>query len=108
MSKALSLSISIAKNPIVRGNPQVITAEVSDKDTHQKVSGANVKVAVDYASGFPHKCPDTSNDGSGKAVCKWTISGNANPGIFKVTATATKDSMHIFDLNRVPIVHAYK
>jgi hypothetical protein len=48
-------------------------------------------VIVDYASGFHYLCPDKSTDGSGKAVCKWTISGNAKPGTFKVTVTATKD-----------------
>jgi hypothetical protein len=90
-TKSLSLSISIDKDPIIRGHEQTITVTVSDKDTHQKVSGANVKVTVDYASGFKHTCTDTSTDGSGKAVCKWTIGGNSNTGIFKVTATATKD-----------------
>jgi hypothetical protein len=90
-TKTLSLSISVDKDPIIRGHEQTITVTVSDKDTHQKVSGANVKVTVDYASGFKHTCTDSSTDGSGKAVCKWTIGGNSNTGIFKVTATATKD-----------------
>jgi hypothetical protein len=50
-----------------------------------------VKVTVDYASGFKQTCTNTSTDGSGKAVCKWTIGGNSNTGTFKVTATASKD-----------------
>jgi hypothetical protein len=89
-SKTLSLS-NTAKDPIIRGHEQTITVTVSDKDTRQKVTGANVKVTVHYVSGFKHTCPDVSTDGSGKAVCKWTISGNAKPGIFKATVTATKD-----------------
>jgi hypothetical protein len=36
-------------------------------------------------------CKDASTDGSGKVVYKWTIGGNSNTGISKVTATATKD-----------------
>jgi hypothetical protein len=90
-TKTLSLSISVDKDPIIRGHEQTITVTVLDKDTHQKVNGANVKVTVHYASGFQHTCPDKSTDGSGKAECKWTISGNAKPGTFKVTVTATKD-----------------
>jgi hypothetical protein len=89
-TKTLSLSISVDKDPIIRGHEQTITVTVSDKDTHQKISGANVKITVGYTTGFQHTC-SSNTDGSGKAVCKWTISGNAKPGTFKVTATASKD-----------------
>jgi hypothetical protein len=89
-TKTLALSISVDKDPIIRGHEQTITVTVSDKDTHQKVSGADVKITVGYTTGFQHTCSG-STDGSGKAVCKWTIGGNSNTGIFKVTATATKD-----------------
>jgi hypothetical protein len=90
-SKTLSLSISVDKDPIIRGHEQTITVTVSDKDTHQKISGANVKGTVDYASGSQHKCQDKSTDGSGKAECKWTISGNAVPGKFTANVQASKD-----------------
>jgi hypothetical protein len=90
-TKTLSLSISVDKDPIIRGHEQTITVTVSDKDTHQKVGGANVKVTVDYASGSQHKCQDKSTDGSGKAECKWTISGNAVPGKFTANVHASKD-----------------
>jgi hypothetical protein len=89
-TKTLSLSISVDKDPIIRGHEQTITVTVSDKDTHQKISGANVKTTVAYTTVFQHSC-SSNTDGSGKAVCKWTISGNAKPGTFKVTVTATKD-----------------
>jgi hypothetical protein len=88
--KSLSLSISVDEDPIIRGHEETITVIVSDKDTHQKISGASVKITVGYTTGFQHTCSG-STDGSGKAVCKWTISGNANPGTFKVTATASKN-----------------
>ena len=89
-SKTLSLDISIAKNPIVRGNPQRITVTVSDKDTHEKVSGANIKVTVGYVTGVQHKCSG-STDGSGHMVCQWQISGNAKPGKFLVNVETTKE-----------------
>ena len=60
------------------------------QDRHQTVSGANVKITVGYTTGFQHTCSG-STDGSGKAVCKWTIGGNANLGTFKVSVTATKE-----------------
>jgi len=34
-SKTLSLSIAVAKNPIVRGNPQTITFTVSERHTSE-------------------------------------------------------------------------
>jgi hypothetical protein len=83
------LPISVDKDPIIRGHEQT-TVTVSDKDTHQKISSANVKITVGYTTGFQHTCANNT-DGSGKARCKWTIGGNSNTGIFKVTATATKD-----------------
>jgi hypothetical protein len=67
-SKTLSLSIDVAKDPIVRGNTQTITVTVSDKKSHQKVSGANVKVTTKYVTEFQHECSD-STDGSGHMVC---------------------------------------
>jgi hypothetical protein len=89
-SKTLSLSIT-AKDPIIRGHEQTITVTVSDKDTNQKISGANVKITVDYVSGFKHICPDKSTDSSGKAECTWKISGNAVPGKFTANVQASKD-----------------
>jgi hypothetical protein len=80
----------VAKNPIVRGNPQTITVTVSDKNSNEKISGANVKVTIKYVTGFLHICTD-STDSSGHAECKWQISGNAKPGKFAVTVEASKE-----------------
>jgi hypothetical protein len=53
-SKSLSLDISIAKNPIVRGNVQTITFYVSDDEHPPKnIGGAVIEGAVKYASGHP-------------------------------------------------------
>lgn len=83
----LDIEIDISKDPIVRGNVQTITVTVSDDDTNEKISNANVKGEVEYASG------STDNDGkfdkdtesNGKASHNWRISGNAIPGTFEVT-----------------------
>jgi hypothetical protein len=47
----LTISISFAKDPIVRGNIQTITTTVSDAESNEKIQGAIVKASVKYASG---------------------------------------------------------
>jgi len=42
----ISLSISVAKNPITCRNVQIITVTVFDKDSHKPINAANVKVVV--------------------------------------------------------------
>jgi len=83
----LSVSIVVAKNPIVRGNIQTITVTVAD-DTGGKVAGANVQEEVLYVSDFIHTFPGIT-DNMGKMIHSWRISGNADPDIFKVTVDAT-------------------
>jgi hypothetical protein len=81
-SKTLSLSISFSKDPIVRGNKQTITVKVSDKNLHQRVSGANVQGEVHYASGSIDNGGkfSGSTDSNGVLSHSWTISGNAIQG----------------------------
>jgi len=84
----LLVHIQVAKDPIVRGNNQTITVTVGD-DTGVKVAGANVHEEVLYVSGFIHTFPGVT-DSMGKMIHSWRISGNADPGLFKVTVDATK------------------
>ncbi|MDQ6667962.1 MAG: Ig-like domain-containing protein, partial [Thermoproteota archaeon] len=83
----LSVSIVIAKNPIVRGNIQTITVTVGD-DTGRKVAGASLQGVVLYASGYPHTFSGITNN-LGQMIHSWRISGDAIPGQFKVTVDAT-------------------
>jgi hypothetical protein len=81
--KALSISIDVAKDPIVRGNPQTITVTVSDSKTHGKIKGAHVEGTVHYPSGHIESFSGTT-DQDGKFSHHWTISGNANTGKFGI------------------------
>jgi hypothetical protein len=92
-TKTLSLSISIDKDPIVRGNKQTITVKVSDKNLHQRVSGANVQGEVHYASGSVDNGGkfSGSTDNNGVISHTWPISGSAIPGKFTANVHASKD-----------------
>jgi hypothetical protein len=88
--KQLALSISFAKNPIVRGNTQTITVMVSEANTKNPVSGASVSITVTYASGSTKKSFSDYTDSSGKASFSFPIGFNSTPGIFTVTIHASK------------------
>ncbi|WP_148685707.1 hypothetical protein [Candidatus Nitrosocosmicus hydrocola] len=83
----LDIEIDISTDPIVRGNVQKITVEVSDDDTNEKISNANVNGEVEYASGSTDNGGrfDKDTDSNGEATNSWRISGNAIPGTFEVT-----------------------
>jgi hypothetical protein len=79
----LSISIYVAKDPIIHGNPQTITVTVSDSKTHGKIKGAHVEGTVHYPSGHIESFSGTT-DQDGKFSHHWTISGNANTGKFGI------------------------
>jgi hypothetical protein len=79
----LSISINVAKDPIVRGNTETITVTVSDSKTHGKIKGAHVEGTVHYPSGHIESFSGTT-DKDGKSSHSWTISGNANTGKFGI------------------------
>jgi hypothetical protein len=92
-SKTLSLSISFSKDPIVRGSKQTITVKVSDENSHQRISGANVQGNVRYASGSTDNGGkfSGSTDNNGVISHTWPISGNAIPGKFTANVKASKE-----------------
>jgi hypothetical protein len=83
----LDIEIDISRDPIVRGNFQTITVEVSDDDTNEKIFNANVNGEVEYASGTTDNGGkfDKDTGSNGEATHSWRISGNAIPGTFDVT-----------------------
>ncbi|MDN5847572.1 MAG: hypothetical protein L0H53_15010 [Candidatus Nitrosocosmicus sp.] len=91
-SQDLDIEIDISKDPIVHGNIQTIIVEVSDDDTNEKISNARVNGEVEYASGSTSNGGqfDKDTESDGEASHSWRISGNANPGIFKVFVEASK------------------
>ncbi len=92
-TKTLSLSIDMAKDPIVRGNKQTITVKVSDETSHQRISGANVQGNVRYASGSTDNGGkfSGSTDNNGVISHTWPISGYAVPGKFTANVQASKE-----------------
>jgi hypothetical protein len=104
-SKSLSLSITVAKDPIVRGHKQSITVKVSDENSHHRISGASVQGNVRYASGSYDNGSKFSGltDNNGVISHTWSISTNAIPGKFTAkvhvsdegyrSATGTKSFM---------------
>jgi len=83
----LDIEIDISTDPIVRGNIQTITVEVSDDDTNEKISNANVNGEVEYISGTTDNGGnfDKDTESNGGVTHSWRISGKAIPGTFEVT-----------------------
>jgi len=85
---SLVLAISVANNPIVRGNEQTITLKVTGGGN--AIEGASISCTVTYASGTTTKdCGGTTNI-NGEHSYIWRIGSNSSPGTFSVTATASK------------------
>jgi hypothetical protein len=83
---ALSITIKVGKDPIVRGNIETITVTVSDKSNpSKKIVGAKVSGELFYPSGF-HKsisCSNTNQNGDSK--CSFIIGSDSKPGNFRIT-----------------------
>jgi hypothetical protein len=79
----LTISITIAKDPITRGNVQTITVTVSDSKSNEKIEGAKVNGKVQYVTGHIETF-SCITDAGGKCSHSWRISGNARPGTFHV------------------------
>jgi hypothetical protein len=65
MTQPALLSLSVANNPIDRGNRQTVTAEVFDLQSKQGIPGVNIKGTVTYASLLPIYEFNRSTDGNG-------------------------------------------
>jgi hypothetical protein len=89
----LTISITIAKDPIVRGNIQTITATVSDAESNEKIEGAIVKASVKYASGkHTEELGSKTTDTSGQASFSWRIGPKSDPGTFTASVQASAPS----------------
>ena len=80
----LLISITIAENPIIRGNVQTITVTVSDAESNEKIQGAKVNGKVQYVTTHTETF-SCITDASGKCSHSWQISGNAKPGTFTIS-----------------------
>jgi hypothetical protein len=85
----LTISITIAKNPITRGNVQTITVTVSDAESNEKIQGAKVNGKVQYVTAHTETL-SCITDSSGKCSHSWQISGNTKPGTFTISVQASE------------------
>jgi hypothetical protein len=86
----LSISINVAKDPIIRGNKQTISVIVSDDKSHDKIKGAHVEGTVNYVTGHTETFSGSTGK-DGKISHSWTISGNAKPGKFGINVQVSAD-----------------
>ncbi|MCL4518984.1 MAG: hypothetical protein M1587_07290, partial [Thaumarchaeota archaeon] len=77
-TQSVSVQITYAQNPIVRGNTQVVYIA-----TNPAIPNSQVNVTITYASGY-EKSFTTISDSSGKSSVSWTIGSNSDPGTFLV------------------------
>jgi hypothetical protein len=98
-SRQLSASISVAKNPIVRGNTQTIVITISDPHSLQGIKAARVDTSVRYSSGFTKEFFDVSNQ-SGRISYSLPIPQNSAGGIFKITTKASASGYEPVSLSR--------
>jgi len=81
----LSVFISVAKDPISRGNIQTVTISVEDASSHQKIKGASVSGTVTYASGGTRKAFGGTTDDNGQLAYSWRIGVTSRPGAFSIS-----------------------
>jgi hypothetical protein len=86
----LTINIKIAHDPIVRGNEQSITVTVSESDSGDKISGAEVTGYVRYVTGH-REIISGATDQNGVYKHSWPISGNAKIGTFMVHVDVSAD-----------------
>ena len=98
-SRRLSALISVAKNPIVRGNTQTILITISDLHSLQGIKAARVDTNVRYSSGFTKEFFDVSNQ-SGRISYSLPIPQNSAGGIFKITTKASASGYEPVSLTR--------
>jgi len=85
----LSLNVIAEKDPIARGNIQIIIIKVTDG--LNPIENTLVNVTVTYASGTTKKYFGGFTNSTGIFNCSWQIWWTSNPGIFIVNSTANKE-----------------
>jgi hypothetical protein len=98
-SRQLSASLGVAKNPIVRGNTQVILITISDLHSLQRIKAARVDTRVTYSSGYTKEFFDVSNE-SGRISYSLPIPPNSAVGVFKIMTKASASGYKPVSLTR--------
>ncbi|MDP9287420.1 MAG: hypothetical protein M3P08_04400 [Thermoproteota archaeon] len=83
---ALSVTIKIGTDPIIRGHIETIKVMVSDKSNpSMKIAGAKVSGELFYPSGFHKSISCSTTNQNGESQCSFIIGPNSNPGKFRTT-----------------------
>lgn len=89
--KLLSVLTNITKNPIIRGDSQIITITASDGISNERVIGATVDGKVIDANGLIDKEFRNTTDANGQVSYSWLINKATKPGLFVVQYNVTAD-----------------
>jgi hypothetical protein len=96
--KEFNIDVDIEDNEIKRGDTQHITVTVSNEDTDNRVSDANVKLIV-----YPPDSDSTSahdkTDNNGKATFDVEIDDNAETGTYDAEIKVSKDGYDTKSVN---------
>jgi hypothetical protein len=82
---------NITKNPITRGDSQVITVTASDGISNERVIGATVDGKVMDTNGLTDKEFRNTTDANGQVSYSWPIDKATKPGLFVVQYNVTAD-----------------
>ena len=83
---ALSVTIKIGTDPIIRGHIETIKVMVSDKShPSMKIVGAKVSGELFYTTGFHKSISCSTTNQNGESQCSSIIGPNSNPGKFRIT-----------------------
>jgi hypothetical protein len=89
--KLLSVLTNITKNPITRGDSQIITVTASDGISNERVIGATVDGKVIDTNGLTDKEFRNTTDANGQVSYSWPVDKATKPGLFVVQYNVTAD-----------------
>lgn len=84
----LDLKVTVSKDPIVRGNIQTMTVDVSSNSL--PIAAVTISGTVVYASRETTHPFSGLTDASGRFRYEWRIGGNSTPGTFTIRLAASK------------------
>src|SRR6266571_5405551 len=83
---ALSVTIKVGTDPIIRGHIETIKVMVSDKShPSMKIVGAKVSGELFYTTGFHKSITCSTTNQNGESQCSSIIGPNSKPGKFRIT-----------------------
>ena len=82
---------NITKNPIIRGDSQIITITASDGISNERVIGATVDGKVIDTNGLIDKEFRNTTDANGQVSYSWPVDKATKPGLFVVQYNVTAD-----------------